>query len=237
MGKRNYRLKESRIPDGYQIYFERLPVSGINFRKSNTVSFIKSNSLQIELEREPSNNHDSNAIKVIGIVKRLFGQKRLHLGYVPKEVAQKLVSSGFDLLVLPRLHKTFLGSDNYTEIDIQILGPAGKKYEFNPPVESNADNFSDYVPRIKQLKSENKFAEAERLLIECVEWTEDESSKDGAGVAPWYYNQLAIIYRKQKKPLAELAILERYDNQIKAPGRMPAQLKLRLEKARHKLNK
>jgi hypothetical protein len=43
---------------------------------------------KIELEREPDNEHDSNAIKVNLPVRR--GAHILHLGYVPKELAAKI---------------------------------------------------------------------------------------------------------------------------------------------------
>jgi hypothetical protein len=61
---------------------------------------------------------------------------------------------------------------------------------------------------------------------------EEESRKTGLGVAPWYYEQLAIVYRKQGRHNDELAILKRYDRQIKAPGAKPATLMARLEKVR-----
>jgi hypothetical protein len=232
VNERNYRLSESSIPDGYQIYEERLPIHGITFRKENALSFINSNSNELEFEREPLNEHDANAIKVIGIIKKLFGKKRLHLGYVPRELAEKIVSANFDTLILPRLHKTYVGQDDYVEIDFQILGPKGRLYEYNPPSVENAENVSDYVPKIKQLTSENRLDEAISLLSKCVSLTEKESEKEGFGVAPWYYHQLAIIYRKRKKIADELLILERYESQKKAPGKMPAKLALRLEKVR-----
>jgi len=60
---------------------------------------------------------------------------------------------------------------------------------------------------------------------------------NGSGVAPWYYEQLAIIYSKQKRYTDEIAVLQRYDRQPKAPGAMPVQLKERLEKvtAKHRM--
>jgi hypothetical protein len=52
------------------------------------------------------------------------------------------------------------------------------------------------------------------------------------GVAPWYYEQLAILYRKGKDYSKEVEILERYEAQSKAPGMGPEKLALRLIKAR-----
>ena len=53
-----------------------------------------------------------------------------------------------------------------------------------------------------------------------------------AKVAPWYYEKLAIIYRKQKRYGDEIAILERFERQPKAPGALPKKLAERLVKAK-----
>jgi hypothetical protein len=85
-------------------------------------------------------------------------------------------------------------------------------------------HYTDYVEAVKSLKKEGKLDEAITLLLRLVAATEAESAVTGLGVAPWYYEQLAIIYHKQVLPLEERAILERYAGQPKAPGAMPAKL-------------
>lgn len=92
-------------------------------------------------------------------------------------------------------------------------------------------HYSDSTDRIKELKREGRLEEAERLLLDAVDATEAES-KGGGGVAPWYYEQLAIIYRKMGRPDDELAILERYDRQPKARGARAEKLAERLRKVR-----
>jgi hypothetical protein len=62
--------------------------------------------------------------------------------------------------------------------------------------------------------------------------TEAESIKEKIGVAPWYYGELAILYRKHKEYPKEVAILERFAKQKHSPGVMPAKLLERLEKAK-----
>lgn len=57
------------------------------------------------------------------------------------------------------------------------------------------------------------------------------------GVAPWYYEQLAIIYRKEKQYRKEVEILERYERQVKAPGAGAQKLANRLVKAKELLQK
>jgi len=74
--------------------------------------------------------------------------------------------------------------------------------------------------------------EQERIFIAMVEETEADDAKNGWGVAPGWYQKLAILYRKQKRYDDEVAILERYEAQRKAPGALPKKLAERLIKAR-----
>ena len=68
-------------------------------------------------------------------------------------------------------------------------------------------HFTEYVEEVKSLVRENKLDDAEKLLLALVCATENDSM---LGVAPWYYEKLAIIYRKKKDLNAEIGILERY---------------------------
>lgn len=95
-------------------------------------------------------------------------------------------------------------------------------------------HFTAYVEDVRQLKRESQFEDAEALLLRLVGATEAESKSDGCGVAPWYYEQLAIIYKRMKRPADELAILERYESRTKAPGATPGKLAKRLAGLRAK---
>lgn len=90
-------------------------------------------------------------------------------------------------------------------------------------------HFTTYVDQVKGLRKSGRDAEAESLLLEMVEATEAES---GMGVAPWPYEQLAIIYAKRGDLDGEIAILERFAKQRHAPGVKPPKLLERLEKKR-----
>ena len=96
-------------------------------------------------------------------------------------------------------------------------------------------HFTTYVDQVKQLKKNNQLERAELLLISLVGATESEDRVDKRGVAPWYYEQLALIYRKNKDLLKEHAILERFESQRHAPGRKPETLMARLAKVRESL--
>jgi predicted RNA-binding Zn-ribbon protein involved in translation (DUF1610 family) len=65
------------------------------------------------------------------------------------------------------------------------------------------------VADVGVLKKAGRLVEAEELLLKLVAATEAEDAIAKKGVTRWYYEQLAIIYRKCKDPAKEVAILER----------------------------
>jgi hypothetical protein len=93
-------------------------------------------------------------------------------------------------------------------------------------------HFTEYVEDVKDLKRAGDMDSAEPLLLRLVDATESECAVDGWGVAPWYYEQLAIVYRRQRLYDKEVAILERFAAQKHAPGVTPGQLMERLSRAR-----
>ena len=102
----------------------------------------------------------------------------------------------------------------------------------NEPGYVDGVHFTEQVDKIKTLKRAQRTDDATALLLKCVDATESESRFEGWGVAPWYYEQLAILYRKEKRLADEVSILERFDRQRKAPGTLPPKLSDRLVKAR-----
>ena len=234
MATAKFHLQDQEIPDGLQIFEDRLEVARIAHRKKEAANFAKAKKIWLELESEQENKYDKNAIKIIGCSKGFFGIKRRFIGYVPKDIAKSIVENGLWNQVKPRLLKTYIGESGYVEILFQILGPKGKKYEFKQPKAEGNGHYTEYVDRVKQLKSEKNHEEAIELLLKLVAQIENEARRGGAGrgVAPWYYEQLAILYRKEKRYEDEVKILERYENQPKAPGVGPQKLAERLMKAR-----
>lgn len=118
------------IPVGMQIY-DRGEVAGIHHRKAAATKFIRGKEQQLVFLREPTNKHDSNAIQVIGSVKGLLGRKRLFIGYVPAEIAKKLVSTGVLGSVVPRLRHLKLDGD-YITVSFEILGPKSTIEQYRP---------------------------------------------------------------------------------------------------------
>jgi hypothetical protein len=93
-------------------------------------------------------------------------------------------------------------------------------------------HYTTYVAEVKRLKRAGALEEAERLLLCLIDATEAESQECDWGVAPWYYEQLAIIRRKKGNIRGELEVLERYARQEKAPSAKPSKLAERLSKVR-----
>jgi hypothetical protein len=228
---KKYHLHEQNIPDGYQIFESALEVMGVQYRKEAAIAFAKKlEGSWLEFEKDDDNEHDKNAIKLIGC----NSAERYLLGYAPRETSRLIIEGGFWGQVSPRLYKTYVGEDGYVEIFFQVIGPAGKKYEYLQTEKTQGEHYSDYVNRVKQLMQDGKNEEAIELLLRLVDWTEREAKKarKGQGVAPWYYEQLAIIYRKEKRYADEVAILERFEKQPKSPGAGPKKLAERLVKVR-----
>jgi hypothetical protein len=98
-------------------------------------------------------------------------------------------------------------------------------------------HYTEYVEDVKALKRIGDWFSAEQVLLELIEAVEKESAEKNWGVAPWYYQQLAIVYRRQERYSDEVSVLERYAGQKKAPGVGPSKLEKRLESARRLLRR
>lgn len=96
-------------------------------------------------------------------------------------------------------------------------------------------HFTSLVPGIKTAVREGDLDSAVALLLRAIDAVEAEAAAKGPQwpIAPWYYERLAIVYRKLKMPSREIAVLERYV--LAHRGRLEApysQLLARLEKAK-----
>lgn len=91
-------------------------------------------------------------------------------------------------------------------------------------------HYTEWVEKVKDLKRAGQLDEALTMLNGLVDAVETEAKEKGWGVAPWYYEQIAIICRKQADLAGELAILRRYDKQPAAPGSGAPSMAARLRK-------
>lgn len=94
-------------------------------------------------------------------------------------------------------------------------------------------HFTTYIPQVKTLRRLGRDDSAAALLLRLLPAVDAEAFAKGWPIAPWYYEQLAIIYRKAKRPEDEIAILQRYVDAHAGLDEQPfKKLTLRLAKAR-----
>jgi len=115
------------IPAGYQIYIKNAEVVGIKYRKDDFLKFAHSDDQALELEPEPNNPKDQNAIRVIGTTKT----GRYFIGYVPKEDARQIANSGLAATVKARLVRIYIGKSGFVDMRWQIVGPKKDKKHFD----------------------------------------------------------------------------------------------------------
>jgi hypothetical protein len=217
----------------------RLCVPGIDGRPSFPATLVP----------EPDNPHDRNAIAVHGATGKI--------GHLPREDAVRyahtfasLREAGYDggsctgllnggdrdrpsygvvlALAYPEVCEVHLGISP----DPRDAGAGRLRSTTAESGKLRGKHYSSYTEEVKALRRHRHDDSAERLLLELVDVIEAEASQEGWGVAPWYYEQLAVIYRKRKDPEGEVAILERYASAPHAPGVGPEKLRQRLQMAR-----
>lgn len=108
----------------------------------------------------------------------------------------------------------------------------GEEKPISGPGYVDGRHFVTFVNDVKELKKLGNLDEAERLLLKLVVAMEKACKINDEGVAPWYYHELAKIYRKKKEYQKEVTILKRFSHQKHARGVGPKKLLERLEKAR-----
>lgn len=111
------------VPEGHQIWADRLEVAGIQHRKASATRFVQGKGQRIEFEREPDNPHDSNAIRILGFWKSWFSEKSDHIGYMPRDVAQVIADLDVFDTIHPRLARTYLSRNGHVQVFFQFTGP------------------------------------------------------------------------------------------------------------------
>lgn len=117
-------------------------------------------------------------------------------------------------------------------MDINVLLEKIRKAE-----EVDGKHFSEYVEEINQLKKSGKYQELESLLKKLIDATEAGDSISHWGVAPWYYEELAKLYRNNKEYRKEVEVLERFAGKRHGHGVKPPKLLERLDRAKQLLAK
>lgn len=103
--------------------------------------------------------------------------------------------------------------------------------------EYKGKHFTSYLGEVIELKRSGNQEDLEFLLLRLIEATERGDQISHQGVALWYYEELAKLYRKQKEYKKEVEILNRFAWKRHAPGVKPNELLIRLKKAKLLLEK
>lgn len=107
----------------------------------------------------------------------------------------------------------------------------GRQKPIEGPGFINGRYYVTFVNDVETLKKGGHIDDAEVLLLKLVVSMEEVSKLNKEGVGPWYYEELAKIYRKKKEYEKEVTILKRFSNQKHGRGVGPKKLLERLEKA------
>ena len=107
-------------------------------------------------------------------------------------------------------------------------------WEFDRIDEQPYDHYTDALEDIKSLKRQRAHEYVEPLLLWCIEYAEAEAEVNHYPDLPRaYYEDLAIVYRKDDRYDDEVAILERYISKCEELGGEPhTKLTDRLSRAR-----
>lgn len=95
-------------------------------------------------------------------------------------------------------------------------------------------HYTEFAKVIRELKRQNKLKDAEDLLLRIIEALKAEAEAEGPHwfIAPWYFEQLSIIYRKQHLIEREKDILEQYLSLNNINGKGETLLEVRYRKVK-----
>ncbi|USD68101.1 HIRAN domain-containing protein [Vibrio sp. SCSIO 43136] len=117
----NHRYKNT-IPKGFRIFFHEMEVAGTGYRKSAVRTFIANPESKLFLRHDPYNDHDSNAIMVMAEIDGILSKKEHHLGFIPRDLAKKIVSLGLHNQLLVRAKSAWVGDRGGLKLYIDLLG-------------------------------------------------------------------------------------------------------------------
>ncbi len=229
-------------------------VAGISFQPALTHAraFIAGRGQTITLERDPSNRHDRHAIKVIGhwIDSQGHAQQE-RLGWVPSDIAADIAREYPEGPLGARITTLFHERPGMSPGIRMHIGYATETWEAShsrSEQHTKTDNrrtspsaqqrsLASVQEDIQSLKRIGNLEEAERLLRQYIVVMESDVQINHSIPRPWFYEQLAMIYRKRKQYHLECSILEQYAQQTPLVGTMPQPLAKRLQKAKELLER
>jgi len=151
------------------------------------------------------------------------------------------IINGF-MVVETRQHRAYISLEDKAKIPnnveitksiTHVVNKSTDKLKHENELQAESDNLAAAtLENLPALKRSGRYNEAVSILLQEIEVQERDNQINHWGVAPAWYHELAIIYRKQKDYENEVKVLERYMAQEKAPGVMKYKIDKRLEKAK-----
>lgn len=89
-------------------------------------SFLRGSECRVEIEREPENPHDPNALAVIGLWRDKAGPRREKLGYLPREFSSEVATTRpADMEMLAVAVSTYTSRrDGYRNMKVDLYEPS-----------------------------------------------------------------------------------------------------------------
>ncbi len=117
------------IPKGMRI-FTSTEIVGIAHYRGDAIKFVNEKGQRLRLAPEPTNQNDPNAIRVTGLSIAAGRENTRVLGYLNRILARTIISGGFVNEVLPRLWSAWVSSQDFVNVELDLVGPKPRFEEF-----------------------------------------------------------------------------------------------------------
>lgn len=119
------RYFKSAIPKGMRLY-TTTRVVGTSYRLEDVLAWSTTKKQHLQLSGDPNNKHDKNAIMVIGSCRTRKGEQHVQLGFVERELAERIASMRVKGVIdlRARLKCIWIGDNaDQASIEFDLLGP------------------------------------------------------------------------------------------------------------------
>ncbi len=184
-------------PEGYHKFLEYEKVVGVTFDDRDILveKFINGSNRKITLSKDPLNEYDPFAIKVIGSCSYNGISETDQLGFLEKNISRKL--SNFNDI---KATVNAIAHPNKIRLDIWVTSD---EYEQIKPLEDIYKDIQKNDSKISKLIDKASKFEDDKNIDKAIEYYEKAIALNSDGNYP--YDRLAILYRKNKD----------YDNEIR----------------------
>lgn len=184
-------------PEGYHKFLEYEKVVGVTFDDRDILveKFINGSNRKITLSKDPLNEYDPFAIKVMGSCSYNGISETGQLGFLEKNISRKL--SNFNDI---KATVNAIAHPNKIRLDIWVTSD---EYEQIKPLEDIYKDIQKNDSKISKLIDKASKFEDDKNIDKAIEYYEKAIALNSDGNYP--YDRLAILYRKNKD----------YDNEIR----------------------